>query len=677
VKKRVTRRENCFGNKLDWHLNSLEKKICILYNSSLKFYFWEKNMHAAFRNKFLYALMLGALILIVFRFPFDLWAVDKICIARGSVSQIRALAYDEVNDRLCFIGNNEGDGGKYFIKSLALPIQGRPCQPPGNFQPIIEVIEIPTWPTGFIIHPKENNTAYVQGNGGQKLYGISFDTGDIKELWPGDGKDRGMLGQLAPGESENVIYAVWFEGARSVLTRFEFTRDGYFETPVLKTWLSGGLLVDNSRQKAYLASRDGIIVFCLHENKIIRRIGSCSGVFLQWTDWSRKALYVLQPLASAPGMLVNGWIALDETMLEPDIPLSEFGLTRGIAATQHPGLFAVSLNLEDGVSEIIQFKNYLSTSFERIGNIRLENIDENGYATIDSGEFPCLTHAVFGGTLDIYADLKGISSRGATHFALSFKERDAGTSRWRPFNQAFKISRVRPFAAESVRTHRGIKNREYLYEIPVESDGVYRPGNWRRPGLLAEVNTDPEDTGNDTFANAAHVFRLRLFKKTGNGFIELTGELFRQGGNTMVLQIDNKPPEAAIIFQDEDTHSPDPCTPVSSENHRFNIKITASDLGTMHLRGYNLSVLDYGDPGNSQWVTLDEKYYGACNDFIDVDGRYKWRGVSDEPIEPWEAPADGCHFFRLVVFKRIVNGYEWNFKTRDYYRSINVNGVNK
>jgi len=422
-----------------------------------------------------------------------------------------------------------------------------------------------------------------------------------------------------------------------------------------------GVVITNDAKYAYVSEQGTVMGISKIDLTLGTMIGTpgdvASGLtapfFLAWTDVGENSLYVVE---QAPDNRVS---RVDLVTSDKYEALTGFTEIPSGAAVNRSG-FYVYVTTATNI-DMYQMVELAGPIFMGVGHVPATNID-NGYATTASDYFFRVTHAPFGGTLNIFANLTDFYNVGATHYAVIVqKDSDApqplGVSwkmyKWNTVEREYELVTIAPDTGAVV------ADGNPVYEIPLDG-GVYEPAYWYPPFLFMRWPSGE---------NGLYTFTVILYNSLGNP-IALPPHSPEE--ETLVIRVDKTAPIAEIkeIWQEG---TPDEkiatCEIVNTGNPNYYFKITAYDPNH-HLLSYRLSAL-WGN--NQSDHNIDSESY----DGTAVPPDYHWGGIVNQYVKktsPWVAQCDCAHTFYLRVWKRTINGYN-HILYRDYHKSITIDNT--
>jgi len=558
------------------------------------------------------------------------------------LSAATGVDLDETNNHLYFVEWSAGT-----LKRMVLT--------PGCEAAVPPTCATTTVATGFS-HPQD---VAVDAGLGVGYVTTRDDTGTTGALWRVDlGTGTKSLvtfnleapHQIALDPGSNTAYVVGFDGGRlwsiDLTTGVKLTVASGLDHPI-------GLVVDAGANSAYVTEQGAanrLVEFDLTTGAFVREVvaGLTAPFYLEWTDPAETALYLVErdPANQVQRVdLVNSTASPAATGLpfRPSGAVTSF-LRGALYVTTNTKLVRVDL-AQLPMGEPV---------FLGVGHVPSTEIDANGYATTASGYFFRVTHAPFGGTLNILGNLNNFKALGATHYRVLVSDGGPFTAldrtwnayRWNPGTSKYELTAVAPLPGDT------------RYEIPPEYPSA--PQRWYPSFLMMRW---PSST------NGLYTFQVELWQQSGSDWNDLTHLL--PTGNTMTLRIDNTPPTVDIrdVLRAGTNTVIAPCEIVSTGANLFDFRITAFDT-EHHLLSYTLSALW----GKNRSAVITSDSYTAGH--VDAEGPYQWSGLPNDRVPPggWSATCNCAHTFRLRAWKRTINGYN-HILHRDSHQSITINNT--
>ena len=571
------------------------------------------------------------------------------------------LALDDANNHLYFVEYNSPANS---IKRLELTPE---CENDPAIACVSQSVAV------MLGHPEDialdlaHGHAYVTtrddvGTGG--LWRVDIATG-VKQLVT---FNLGAPQQLVLDIAANAAWTVGYDDGR--LRRIDLTTG--VKTPLF-TGLDHpvGLALTSDRQYAYVTEQGASNRIAKIDLALGSRVageevtGFTAPFFLAWADASETALYVAERDPANRVRRVDLTTG-DVNDVESGLPFRPSALSlRSVA-----GPIFVSSNTQIGK---LQLGIAVPTEpvFTQVGHVPSTEIDSQGYAdTSGTGYFYQVKHSPFGGTINIFGNLSHFKTLGATHYEVSVSK-DGGP--YSPLSLGWTAYRWNPDPAVAKYEPVAVAPDTGTTKYRIPDEYPLQAARWVPPFLMMRWPSG---------ANGSYEFKVDLFQQTGATYTAVAFPPADALSNSLVLRVDNTPPEATIVRICQDTGGPvpasDPCWPqkevracdiVSAGANDFTFVIRAYDPNG-HLRYYRLRAL-WGKNASADVIPIE--HYNA---HVDEEGPYLWSGVVNAtvPAGGWSASCNCAHTFRLSTGKRTINGYDyvlWN----GYHQSVTINNT--
>jgi hypothetical protein len=620
----------------------------------------QKTIFYEYRHKVKILVLLFVFEIFLFGSSHHIFAISKTNIATGLNAAV-GLALDETNNHLYFVEYSNGTLKRIDLSSPSYTIN---LIASGFSHP--EDVELDL----------EHDFAYVTTRdfpGTGALWKVAISTGTKSLITFNLGGPQ----QLVLDISKNQAFTVGYNDGR--LRRINLTTG--IKTPIVKGLNHPvGLAISNDGNYAYVTEQDSparvskidLISGTKIGNIIKHGFGGASLVapfFLSWTDVIQNFLYVVE---RDP---VNRVSRIDLiTSSKDDIVTGLPWRPSGIAVNRQGTTVYISTDSKIVKVDLVELAGPV---FMGVGHVPFSCISEYGYATTDPGYFFKVKHSPFGGTLNFFGNLTKFRQLQATHYEIE-ASKDGGpytalnytwnTYKWNSTKHKYELIPIAPYTGTT------------KYQIPLEIDGQYHPELWY-PAFFFMRWPSGE--------NGLYAFRVKIFKKIGASWSELTNSL-PAVDNSLKLRIDNTPPEVRIesIWQgkpndsiaDKEIKACDIITGLPITNTYY-FKITAYD-SSHHLLSYHLSALwgdnqsqspeyshDNYDPHHVDPTPPDHRWYGVINFIVPRTTT----GSGGNPTF-WKAKCNCAHTFYLRAWKRTINGYNY-ILSRGYHKSITINNT--
>lgn len=560
-------------------------------------------------------------------------AATTVTLASG-LSTAVGIDIDPTEDALYFVEETAGT-----LKRLQLSPGCRTANPPN-----CPASSLTTVAMGFD-HPQdvaidaERRLAFVTTADGTTyggdLWRVDLTTG-VKTLV------RSLLGgphQIVLDKTEHLAYMLNF--SMGTLFRIDLATGSYH---VLVKFLNEpvGLAVTADRSRAFITEQgaDRLAEYSLTTGQHVRDVvtGIDKPYYLAWTDSSEVSLYLVDRSPTAPLLRIDRAAGSTQQILT-----SALNTPSGVVADYLGG--AVYLTTASEVLRVDLGTLPWEPVFLGVGNVPFSQIVD-GYATTDPSYFFPVTHAPFGGTLNIFGNFTDLGA-GATHYRVLLSADGAPPT---PLEKSWTAYLWNASAGEY----------EPRTVAPVTSDGRYEipanPEDWYPAFLMMRW---PSSTNGD------YTFTVELFSSaTGNGRIPVAG-------NNLSLKIDNTPPTVEVgqiyVLEGGKQVPVDACEIVEAPaDNSFSFIITAHDPN-QHLLSYELEA-HWGS--NQSALVASDDY--SLN--IDAEGPYQWSGLNGQWVSDFAAQCNCAHTFELIAWKRTINGYN-HILRRDSHKPITINNA--
>ena len=460
--------------------------------------------------------------------------------------------------------------------------------------------------------------------------------------------------QLALDVTNNKAYVVGYDDGR--LRSINLTTGS---KTVIITGLSHpvGLIVTKDKQYAYVSEQDAparISQIDLTTGTKVREMvlaGLTAPFFMEWTDETENSLYVAE---RDPINRVSRVDLITETRQDAftSLPVRPSGITIGNLGSK----IYITTN-----SSVVQASLSLSTSepgFMGVGHIPVSAINSQGYATTDPGYFFFVKNAPFGGTMNIFGNMTSMMNDQAVYYSVLVSKDGAApyalTNSWISYKWNSTVNKYKPV---KIAPEPGKK----YYKIPVEYST--NPGLWYPPYIIMRWPSSE---------NGLYTFTLKIFNSSG---VELTPTTVY---NSMVLRIDNTPPEVKIhnIFQYKPAKTNiEPCVIVDNGLNQFKYKITAYDAEG-HLYNYSIRALY----GNNLIHSITSDSYNNHITASAPPPPYSytpviWNGIinTEVPSSSYDTFTCNCAYtFYISAWGRTINGYNRTQYVK-HHKSITIN----
>ncbi|NOZ77973.1 MAG: hypothetical protein GXP48_02090 [Acidobacteria bacterium] len=549
------------------------------------------------------------------------------------------IAYDPTANALYFVEYNSGT-----LRRMDLVPGCEVASPP--------TCAVTTLASGFS-HPEDIALDLDSGTG---YVTTRDDPGTSGALWKvdlGTGArslvtfNLGAPQQLALDSAHGTAYVVGYDIGRlwkvNLTTGVKVPVTGGLGHPV-------GLAITTDRTLAYVTEQTGsrVAEIELSTGTRVRNVatGLTAPFFLSWSDPAETSLWVVQRNPARQVSLID-LVTVTHSPIITGLPSGPSALTFNLASgtayvTTDSKLMRVQLaQLPMGEPVFLGVGHVPSTSIV------------DGYATTGPGYFFKVTHAPFGGTINILGNLSNFKSLGATHYRVLMTSPGGSPTplqsgwkayRWNPATSTYELTPVGP-----------VPGGGGYYAIPPEYPGA--PYRWYPSFLMMRWHSS---------TNGLHTFGVELYKKTGATYTPLT-HLLPAAKNSLSLMIDNSPVDTDVLAVRQVPGGPvSACGIVLSGSNTFDFRIKAYDPNH-HLLSYSLRALW----GHNKSASIFSDSY-ASN--VNAEGPFLWSGVVNAIVPPsgWSAPCDCAYTFYLRTWKRTINGYNYIIRG-DAHQSVTIN----
>lgn len=582
------------------------------------------------------------------------FAVTPTLITGGLISPI-GIALDEPNNHLYFVEYTPGTLKRVDLADPSFPVTDIATDLPK--------------PVGLVLD-MDHGLAYVTTN---NLEGHPPNTGALWKVEISTGAktlltfNMGAPKQIVLDLANNEAYTVGYDDGR--LRRIDLSTGA--KIPVYKALNHPvGIVITKDAKYAYVCEQGPpqriVKIDLIHGFNVgtVTDSFTTPPFFLAWTDSSENSLYVAErgvsPLARKISRVDLLTSAKNEAIQGSELPGQPFG----IAVSGQGSSVYISLTNQIIKFDLVDLIGLGEPVFMAVGHVPVSAITPEGYAdtlNLLPGYFYQVQHCPFGGMVNIFGNFNTFVTIGAKYYAIavtkgasiSYLQHSWIVARWDSTDYKYKPFTMLP-ALDG-----------YKYEIPVEeSDGTYHADLWWYPFWIMRWPSGE---------NGEYTFQIKLYDVSGNEILPAFLPASFNSNNSLLLYVDNTPPEAKIneIFQTPNNPI-EACEIVDKGNNEFYFNITAYDAN-QHLLGYHLNAL-WGDNDSRK---INSEFYSS---HVAGPPNYAWSGIinqdvwQDDPPGPFQAECCCAHTFYLRVWKRTINGYNYILR-RHYHKSITINNV--
>lgn len=466
--------------------------------------------------------------------------------------------------------------------------------------------------------------------------------------------------QIALDEAHNQAYVVEFATPGRLL-RIDLT-SGAQTVLVNNLERAIGLLITQDLQFAYISeqttgpdsgrvSRMNLIT----KNREVLIKGLTNPFFMTWTDAGESGILIAERDPANRASLIDlTQVPVGIRYVATGIPIRPSSI-----AVMTPNQILVcsdtEINQLDMTSAVYQPTGPMLLGIGHVPVSRISrtlpvsnpNIDGYADTSVDPTYFFQVKDAPFGGTLHVMFNHERAFSEGARFYKLLVDGVEILQS-WSDYKWSTSA------------------NSFILQSITPSATGFYTV---RQPNELWYNHWLGYMLGTSGLTNGLHTIAVKLF--ASQSAASEIGNV-NTPGRTMVVQIDNRLPQATIDQILHDGGVVGTCAIVDSGSDAFTFRITAQDP-EQHLLSWTLGAV-WGD--NRSGLVDSDSYSNH------VASNKKWAGISGiVPVvrpSPWHATVAGdptsrrcAHTFYLDVWDRVINGYGYIHYSR-YTKSITI-----